>query len=149
MEYNYLYIPSRWSANLSLKVLPWLRNEDDIFIWASLAILQYPSHTSMRSKVWPCSADCSSSWQSHSNVISTLLGDIFAMCLVLRLNWTMQLRWYVPSAAVRSFTQNSLTLKVWSYFAASSILLLTFISCIRWGASFQSCWQNIHCFQFI
>ena len=138
------YMPSRRPAICSLKVFLRLRNLDDISNWASLASVEYRSHTCTRSRISVCFADCSSSWQIYSNGMSVLGSD--SMRLVVRSNLFLQVTWYLPSAAIRSFTQTSRTLKDESYFAACRILLLTFISCMRCSFSFWSCWQKIHCF---
>lgn len=113
------YMPSRRPAICFLKVFLQLRNLDGIFNWASLASVEYRSHTCTRSRISACFADCSSSWQIHSNCMSLLGSD--SMRLALRSNLFLQVTWYLPSAAIRSFTQTSRTLKNESYFAACRI----------------------------
>ena len=143
------YIPLRWSASFSLNVFLRVWNEDGMSICTLSDISQNLAHTSTRSRISACSAACSSSWQSQASTISGLVSDIFSMSLDLRSKSVRQFRWYFPSAAVRSFTQARRTLRNWSYCAASSILLLTLISCMRWSDAFFFCRQKMHWFQSI
>ena len=119
-----------------------LRNEGGIYAWASSEILQYLFQTSTRSSLW----------QGHAKVMSEVWGlegplHRVAICFICRSSLTIQLRWYAPSASVRSLTHDNRTLRTWPYFDASSILLLTGSSWMRRRDYLLSCWQKMHCFQ--
>lgn len=140
------YTPCVRSANFSLNVLRRLINDDWIAMSASLASVQYLSHTSVSYRISAWDANSSSSWQSQSNTTSLAVSADLLILSVLRLNLTWQLLWCLPSAAVKSFTQTSLVLKIGSYLDASRIRLLTGVSCMRWTFSLVSFWQNMHKF---
>ena len=77
------YTPWMRSANFSLNMLLQLIYDGGIVMLASLAIAQYLSHTSVRSRMSTCDAKCSSSWESNNNEMSFLFACdliILSMC---------------------------------------------------------------------
>ena len=135
------YKSSRQSASLSLNVFVLLRNEGGICIWASSELLQYLSQTSTRSNISVCSTDCFSSWQSR--YLRWHCGNMF--CLSLKRDYATLVICSICSVTL--LTHVTRTLRTWSYFGASSILLLNGNSWIRWSDSLLSCWQKMHYFQ--